>query len=252
MKILLGLLPVFILLISLFTRRFIGRRELLKMDFVQFLYAFVFTPLIFVWFKTFVFFNLRNELGINLTVTDMFVVDTILSMLFMFGFAFIVIHSLTKTFEIRKTKDPLYDIFLHSEYFHLWLSHLIIFTATMLFIVVLAFINLVLPVSIIISKLGLYLAVVVGVILGIIFYISIWMYAPQKRNKFNKLMQFEITLSSIVLFISYFLQRPKFVPGFAIYWSVFFLFITMSCLSQIIHRSLRVQKVVSSLDQKHH
>ena len=41
-----------------------GRREILKFDVVQFWYAFVLVPVLFVWFKSFLFFTLRDELNL--------------------------------------------------------------------------------------------------------------------------------------------------------------------------------------------
>lgn len=81
-----------------------GKKEFLKLDFVQFMYSFVIAPVMFVWLKSFLFFILRNELNFRLSISEIFIVDTIYSTLVMFIFAFVVIHSLTKSFNLKREK----------------------------------------------------------------------------------------------------------------------------------------------------
>ena len=54
------LLPVAMILGSLLAYRFNGRREILRFDLVQFLYAFILTPLTFVWGKVLLFLLVKK------------------------------------------------------------------------------------------------------------------------------------------------------------------------------------------------
>ncbi|MCA9370211.1 hypothetical protein KC686_03570, partial [Candidatus Woesebacteria bacterium] len=121
-------IPILSSLSGLLLYRFIGKKQLFKLDSIQFLYAFVLAPLLFVWAKTF-FYTLvsTQNLGIALSSNDVFILDTVFSTFLLFIYAFVVMHSLTKTFNVRMKDDPLYNIFHHSEYFHLWLTHLAMF-----------------------------------------------------------------------------------------------------------------------------
>ena len=101
-----------------------GKKQLFKLDLVQFIYLFVMSPALFVWLKTFLFYLLRNELDLSLTINDVFVIDTVYSIGGFYLFGAISMHTLTKTFWLRRHHDPEFDIYHLSEYFHLWWTHL--------------------------------------------------------------------------------------------------------------------------------
>ncbi|EKD43989.1 MAG: hypothetical protein ACD_72C00045G0003, partial [uncultured bacterium] len=56
MKILLIIIPLLSLLASLGLYRYNGKKEILRFDLVQFFYAFILMPMIYIWFKSFLFF----------------------------------------------------------------------------------------------------------------------------------------------------------------------------------------------------
>jgi uncharacterized membrane protein YcaP (DUF421 family) len=56
------LFPFILMAIGLLIFKFNGKKDLMKMDVVQFFYAFVLTPTIFIWLKTVVFINLKKLL----------------------------------------------------------------------------------------------------------------------------------------------------------------------------------------------
>lgn len=197
MRLTLTFLLIALLLLVPLTWRFSGRKELMKMDFVQFLYAFVLTPAIFIWIKTALFFNLRHELGVS--VNDTFWIDTTLTIIALYTYSFVVIHSLTKSFQIKKSKDPLFDLFEHSEYFHLWLSHLIVYSGALLVMFFLGEPNLFLPISIISSKSALYLGIVIGVLCGIMFYWGVWINKIEKQKSFDRIMKFQVYIYTFIL-----------------------------------------------------
>src|SRR3989344_3589542 len=108
MRWLIYLIPVLSVLSALALYHKSGKMEILKFDVVQFWYAFVLAPILFVWFKSFLFITLRDELnlyrvagdfcrsleqvapqlascdayeggngGANLTLTGMYIADTV-------------------------------------------------------------------------------------------------------------------------------------------------------------------------------
>ena len=119
---LLLVLPVIGTLVGLVFYRFQGKKDLLKIDIVQFYYTFILSPIVFVWLKTMIFVLLQANTH-NLSMKEIYSIDTAFSVVFLLIFAFVAMHSVTKTFHLKE-KDPLYNFFFDSEYIHLWLSHL--------------------------------------------------------------------------------------------------------------------------------
>lgn len=234
MRLTLTFLLIALLLLVPLTWRFSGRKELMKMDFVQFLYAFVLTPAIFIWIKTALFFNLRHELGVS--VNDTFWIDTTLTIIALYTYSFVVIHSLTKSFQIKKSKDPLFDLFEHSEYFHLWLSHLIVYSGALLVMFFLGELNLFLPISIISSKSALYLGVAIGVLCGIMFYWGVWVNKIEKQKSFDRIMKFQVYIYTFILLTSYLIADPKFKPPYTAFWCSIFFFVTSTLSLQLLKR----------------
>jgi hypothetical protein len=244
MKLILNILPVILLLFAFLTRRFGGKKELLKMDLVQFVYAFVIAPAIIIWVKTVVFFNLNKELGVSLDIEDTFVIDTVLTIISLYIFSFIVIHSLTKSFEIKKTQDPLFDIFNHSEYFHLWLSHIITYSGGLLIMLFLAELNLFFPLILISSRPGLYLAIFVGIALGLLFYYAMWTYRVKEQNKFNRVIKFQVYIYTLLILTSYLVMQPNYSISYAMFWCSAFFFLTTAISSQTLGRRYREHKLL--------
>jgi len=235
MKTFLVLLPILILIFGFLIYRFNGRKELLRMDLVQFIYAFIITPTILIWIKTVVFFNLNNAVGIS-DPEDKFLIDTVLTTIALFIYAFVVIHSLTKTFAVRKNKDPLFDVFEHAEYFHLWLSHLVIYSGTLLIMFILGVLNIFSPLLISQSLISLYLGITAGILLSSLFYRSLWVYKVEKRAKFDRVLKLQMYFYTFMLVVAYIIFRPKYSPQFSMYWctSVFYIFLVI--FSQMLKR----------------
>lgn len=239
MRLTLTFLLIALLLLVPLTWRFSGRKELMKMDLVQFLYAFVLTPAIIIWIKTALFFNLRHELGVS--VNDTFWIDTTLTIIALYTYSFVVIHSLTKSFQIKKSKDPLFDLFEHSEYFHLWLSHLIVYSGALLVIFFLGELNLFLPISIISSKSALYFSIVIGVLCGIMFYWGVWINKIEKQKSFDRIMKFQVYIYTFILLISYLIADPKFRPSYTAFWCSVFFFVTSTVSLQLLKRQKSIR-----------
>lgn len=193
-----------------------GRREFLKFDMVQFFYAFVLAPMMFVWLKSFLFFILRDELGLGLSVTGLFVYDTVFSLVFMFVYAFVVIHSLTKSFENKRYKDPLFDVFSHSEVLHLWVSHTITYTGSAALLVFLSAVNLNFPLDVELGRVSFYLILLSGGILGIVLYAAIWLSVFQEQ--FLRLMQLLFGVVFLLHVLAYFVWSPAFGASLVVYW----------------------------------
>lgn len=234
MKFVLGVLPLLLLLLSFITNRFGGKRELLKIDLIQFIYAFVVTPAIIIWIKTVVFYNLKNELGIALNVEDTFLIDTVLTVISLYIFAFMVMHSITKSFKIKHARDPLFDILTHSEYFHLWLSHIATYSGWLLIMLFLGILNLFYPVIIFSNKSGLYLSASAGVALGLMFYHAMNIYKVEEQKKFNRVMKFQVYIYTLVILTSYFISKPSYTLSFSTFWCSVFFFVTAAISTQFL------------------
>jgi len=210
------------------------------MDLVQFIYAFFLTPTMLIWIKTVVFFNLES--GLNITdQEDKFLIDTIITTLSFFIYAFVVIHSLTKTFAIKKAKDPLVDIFEHSEYFHLWLSHIVTYSSGLLIILSMGVINMYKPILIFSNKSNLYLGIAIGLVLSLLFYYALAIYKVESQKRFDRVMKLQIYLYTFGLMTGYLIFRPKYSPQYTLFWCSIMFFIGTTALSQVLKRTRKKQ-----------
>lgn len=235
MKIFLVLSPVIVLLFGIFIYRFNGRRELMRMDLVQFIYTFVVAPSLLIWIKSVVFLNLNSTVGI-VDPEDKFIIDTILTTISFFIYAFLVMHSLTKTFAIKKKKDPLFDIFEHTEYFHKSLTHLATYSGMILIFFLLGCLNVFSPLLVPDKPTDLYVGIFAGLLLGLIFYIINRISKDENHARFSRIMNLEIYFYTFALIVVYTVFRPRYSSQYAMYWSTtsFFMFSTVS--SQIMKR----------------
>ncbi len=191
------------------------------MDLIQFVYLFVIAPIFFVWAKTFLFFLLRRELSFNLSVNDLFVIDTIFSVLSFVIISVIAIHSLTKTFRLKRDRDPSFDLFHLSEYFHLWWSHIIIWGGVIVVETFMSFINVLVPFSTSpVSKMQFYLVLLLGLIWGVCLFFTIWMSDAQQNN-YMKLMKLFFAAGFVFHVVVYFVVEPRFNLNYGGYWFVF-------------------------------
>jgi hypothetical protein len=209
--------------------RHTGKKEILKLDSTQFLYAFVVSPVLLIWLKSFIFFLLRNELNLSLSITELLFIDTLFTVLFMYVFAFIVIHSLTKTFNLKITRDPLYDWFTHSEYFHMNLSHLAIYIGSMTMILALGVINVFVPL-LIVSKFALYGILIGGMLSGVAGFEAVLNYKSPDPI-FLRIMKVYFALVFIVFVGVYAIFEPNFNAVHSAYWGAFGFFFMATVMS---------------------
>jgi hypothetical protein len=219
MMTLLYLIPVFSIISAVVVYRLNGKREFLKLDLVQFFYAFILSPVLFVWLKTFLYFLLRVEANVILSAGQLFLIDTIYSTFFMYVFAFVVIHSLTKSFNLKQTTDPLYNLFEHSEFFHLWLTHLIMYLGGMILLTILASINIWFPLDVKISESMFHLLFGSGFLCGFLMFMIVWLSDPkQEKANFMRVMKLSFGIVFLIHVVLYFVFSPPFSPALGLYW----------------------------------
>ncbi len=229
--------------------RFQGRRQILKFDIVQFLYAFVFAPLLFIWTKTFLYIIIQNQIGFTLSPGEVFTLDTIMSVIFLYLYGFVVMHSLTKTFRLQNDKDPLYDIFWHSEYYHLWVTHIIMSVGGMAVIFLLGVVNLLIPLQMYTSGTGWLLLLIIGGVSGFLAYMSVLLADPkqQRRAGYMRLMKlafggfFSINLSLYLIF------SPSFGINYGLFWWNFLVFAVATLLGFLSYKSSSIQNMLDSM-----
>ncbi|NOY15119.1 MAG: hypothetical protein GXP43_02775 [bacterium] len=243
MKVFLLLIPIITTLFGLAIYKFQDRnKEIFRLDLIQFVYLFVIAPIFFVWAKTFLFFLLRRELDFNLSVTDLFVIDTIFSVLSFVIISVIAIHSLTKTFRLKRDRDPSFDLFHLSEYFHLWWTHIIMWGGVMVIGIFMSTINILIPFGVAnASKVQFYLLLLAGLISGVSFFFAIWMSDAQQNN-YMKLMKLFFAGGFIFHVIIYFLVEPKFSLNYGGYWFVFAAFTSAVLVGSVFERYERPRR----------
>lgn len=248
-------IPLFAVASAVFLYRLNGKKEFLKLDVVQFFYAFLMAPALFVWLKTFLFVILRTEINFRLSSNQLFVIDTLLSVVFLYVYGFVVIHALTKSFSLRRSRDPLYDIFAHSEFFHLWLTHLIVFVGSIVLIAAVATFNIFFPIELEAERWIFYILSFSGVLTGMIFFLITWLSDPKQDGaNFMRLMKLLYGFYFLVHLVQYFIFSPPFTPKFGVYWWSFGASIGLALSSLFVYRSVRAQSLFERISQyfKHH
>lgn len=243
MMIFLLIIPLLTVISALSLYRFNGRRQFMKFDLVQFVYAFIISPLVYIWVKSFTFSLLQTEVRPGLSVGQLFVIDSILSLLFIYVYAFVVIHSLTKSFKMRSLIDPLYDLFHHSEYFHLWLSHIVMFSGGVVLILILSTLNAFVAWPLYLPKAALLAAMGLGVIAGIGMYIGALLSNPLQKN-FMRLMKLLFGAAFVIQVAVYFIVNPGWTADRWLYWLCFMAFTTTVVAGITWHRSSRATSLL--------
>ncbi len=236
-----------ILVGGLILYRFTGKKRLLKFDLVQFVYAFIIAPLVFVWLKTFVFYLMQGETRV-LSQAVVFAIDTAVSLLGLYIYSFVIIHFLTKNFEIKRYRDPVYDIFQLSEVIHLWISHLGIYFGALLAVTLLAVFNLYFPIEASLSRIWLVGLMMVGTMLGAILYVAVWL-SNFTKGKFMKINKIMFAAHFFVLLVSYFLFEVRFSAEYLIYWVFFCAYFSTNFFSIFLGRS---KKLMTMTEKWHH
>lgn len=244
MKYFLLLIPLITSILGILIYRYQDRKfEVFKLDITQFVYLFLMAPTLYVWLKSFLFYIVRNELDLRLSVTDLFVIDTIFSVLAFIIMAAIAMHSLTKTFKLKRQFDPQFDIYHLSEYFHLWWTHIVIWGGGMLLATFVSISNVLIPLQVgVTNKLQFYLLLVIGLTSGLITFFALWM-SDAKQGNFMRLMKLFLAFFILIHVLVYFIFEPAFNMSTAGYWFVFFnLFSAVVCAS-IFERYEKTNKI---------
>jgi hypothetical protein len=239
MKILLAIVPILALMAGMGLYRHDGRREILRFDLVHFFYAFVLLPVIYVWFKSFLFYFLEAQHAQTISPSAFLFWDSVYSIIFLFLYAFMVIHSLTKSFRLRQEKDPLYDLFEHSEYYHLWVTHTIIVIAAMVISLLLAALNAWLDLPWLITLWQFYGILMAGLFTaGLIF--KVFLISDFGDWRFVKLMKLVSGIFLILHVVIYAIFEPSFSGEKSMFWFQFSIFFGLSMVG-LLHESQPVQ-----------
>lgn len=244
------IVPLAAILIAFLLYRHVGKREFMRLDIVQFLYAFVIIPITFVWMKAFILYFARNELGTPITENQLFIVDSAFSVIYLYLASFVAIHSLTKTFELKAQRDPLYDILEHAEKFHLWISHTFMYYLLMLLFVMLAIMNIFFPLAVSVSKNLFYIFLFLGYLIGILGYAAVAL-SNFTEKAFMRLMKLGFGLGFVCLVVAYFLFDPKFSPSYIMYWFILLAFSSVMASSFFIERSENLTRFMNKFHHKH-
>lgn len=239
-------IPLGTLVTALFLYQFVGKREFLYFDAIQFLYAFIVGPTMFVWLKSMLFLVLRTEFQQGLRLGDIFFIDTVFSLVALYVFAFIVIHSLTKSFSLRRYEDPLYDLFYHSEYFHLWITHIVMFGGAMVLLTILAVVNAFIPVVISMPRLTFYSLLAVAWVAGLFWFGAVWLADPKQevrssQFRFIVLMKLVMGVSFLIHMLAFFIVKPSFTAAHMLYWFSTVAFAAQVMIGSFMYKSVRAQ-----------
>lgn len=198
-----------------------GKKQIWNIDMVQFLYAFVLSPLAFVLLKTFLFYVLRHESNLGLSIGNLFIIDTAFSVLAVYLIVAVAIHSITKSFSIHRTQDPLLDIFHISEYFHLWWSHILMWVGGLILQTFFSVANLLFPIQIPKNSQMVFPVLILGFWAGMLWYFGILNSDPrQEKRNFLKLMKLCIAGFFSFHAAIYLLINPLFSLQLGLYWFV--------------------------------
>ncbi|MBP7700460.1 hypothetical protein KA111_00150 [Candidatus Woesebacteria bacterium] len=244
MKIFLLLIPLITVIFGNLIYKFQNRKkEILKLDLVQFTYLFLIAPAMFIWMKSFIFYILRNELDLNLSITDLFIVDTIFSVLSFVVISAIAIHTLTKTFWIKRYHDPEFDIYHLSEYFHLWWSHIIMWGGGMVICTFVSIVNVLVPIHLTSTFLDpqFYLVLFSGIFFGISMFMFVWNSDPKQGN-YMRLMKLLFAFFLLIHIFIYFIFDPSFNITNGVYWFMLVAFASSVFASATFEKSKRTNK----------
>lgn len=248
------LIPLLVIITSVGIYQLNGKKEILKLDLVQFFYAFVVAPLLFIWTKSVLFLILNTEVTVLLSAREIFLFDTIYSTFFLYVFAFIVMHTLTKSINLKVGRDPFHDIFKHSEYFHLWISHLVMFLGGALLFTILGLANSIIPMSFILDQYFLYIFIFSGCLAGLMIFIGIWLSDPkQERASFMRIIKLFYGILLTVHILFYFIFNPSFRIQYSLYWASTTLFATYVVCSFFAYKSGKAKTIFEKIsDQLKH
>lgn len=240
---------LFIIVSGLFIYRYTGKKKFFKFDLVQFIYAFVIAPLVFVWIKTFVFYLVQSEIEL-IGQTNVFLIDTAVSLLGLGAYAFVIIHFITKNFEIKRYRDPLYDIFQLSEVIHLWISHLGLYFFALLVATTLSILNVYFPLRSDLSRLWFLVLLPAGSLSGLVLFMAVWL-SNFSKYKFMKINRLLFAFHFFVHLAIYFIFNIEFNMHFITYWFFFSCFMAANIFSMFSEKSKRLMLIIDRWHHKH-
>jgi hypothetical protein len=252
MNLFLLLIPVLFSISFAVVYRFVGRKEIFRFDLVQFFYAFILVPLMFIWGKILIFVLIRTGLNTSLSDTHYLMVDTIYGLIFLYIFGFEMVHALTKTVSLNVLRDPLYDIFIYLEYFHLWLAHLVCSVGSILLVMIFSLVNLFFPLDAHVRGLWFNLFLVSGLVFGWLAFMLIWLCNPHqgKRYRYMRIMKIMIGVLFISQVVGYAIASPSLSAQFAIYWWVAMASTVMVACAFLSYRSTRVKNWLEQISHQ--
>ncbi len=247
--VLLILLPIFIMICVLYLYRFSGRKEFLRFDLVQFIFAFFVYPVAYIWMKQFLYILLREEIGVLFSIGQWITIDTIFTIFFLYFYAFGIIHSLTKSFNLKVNRDPFFDVFEQSEYFHQFITHVGMYVAGFILFVIFGVINSFFPFDIVIQKNPFYTILGSAIAAGMLCYIGAFISTDKGMGyqKYKRIMKLTFGMSFAILAITYFVQKPAFNLQFAMYWFAITLFTTLIASMFIFNPTRKFGKLLRTL-----
>ncbi len=230
-----------------------GRKQILKIDLVQFFYAFVLTPAIYLWLKISLYILMKNYLQVSSLQFSIF--DSVLSVVFLFVQSFVAIHSVTKSFKLEKDADPLHDLLEHSEYFHLWVTHAVIYLLVPFLIGLLGISNLFYPLDMGLTEwqntLGLILLVILSIIIGLIAPIVInFNYGAKQAPTVKNLIRLVYVIFFMGPFILFLIFTPEFSLNYGFFWFNFLSFMIINIANFLLGDSRLIKNLSDKFEME--
>lgn len=252
MNLFLLLIPVLLVISFAVVYRFVGKREVFRFDLVQFFYAFILMPLMFVWGKILIFALIRGGLNTGLSDGNYLIIDTIYSLIFLYIFGFEMLHAMTKSVSLKVLQDPLYDIFVYLEYFHLWLTHLVCSVGSILLMMIFSVGNLFFPLDAHVSRPLFNIFLVSSLIFGWIAFMTIWLCDPHqgKRYRYMRIMKISIGVLFVSQVVGYAIATPSLSAQFAVYWGIAMSSTMMVACAFLSYRSTRIKNWLEQVSNR--
>lgn len=228
--------------------RFQGRKDLVHLDIVQFCYIFFFYPLFFVWLKSFVYVQLKPMIGVEISPSEYLVIDTTVATVGLYLYGIVAMKGLTKTLFLIRQKNPLVDLFPHTEYIHLWISHIAIFIGVVAILSVLSIVNLLFPFQVNESDLVNIVTASLGAAFGVCLYIVLLLSNP-KQDHFRLLKTIKLMFGLVftIFVVAYLIFSPPLSTSFSLYWFSLFLFATFVVCSFFSYKSQRANSFMERI-----
>jgi hypothetical protein len=141
-----------------------------------------------------------------------------------------VIHSLTKTFGLKKDDNPRYNLFADSEYYHQLLSHVAVYCGVGLLFLFVGLVNIFVPFPIVGSVWWMYLVAILSFVGGGVGLATVWLYETNDR-RFYRLMKLFFGIMFVIEVWIFIIASPSFSLSYSIYWFMFGIFFSMTALS---------------------